>query len=181
MIYQDRPQLRDFLFSEQMAEVCRATIGDQAFLFWEQYVIKAADKGMKFSWHQDSGYVGHPHHKPYLTCWIPLDDVSEENGTVYLLPFNRLGIRTYVQHVHDPISGDLVGYFGSDEGIPVRVPAGSIVGFSSMVFHSSGANLTDRMRRVYLAQYSGEVIQNREGTGPLGPAEAFLEGGKIVS
>lgn len=25
-------------------------------------------------------------HKPYLTCWCTLDDVSEENGTVYVLP-----------------------------------------------------------------------------------------------
>lgn len=177
--YQQRPALGQFIFSDLMAEVCRATLGDEAYLFWNQYVVKCADKGMKFSWHQDSGYV-HPKHKPYLTCWITLDDVTEENGTVYLLPYSRSGIRTWVQHVVDPATSDKVGYFGSDRGIPVIVPAGSIACFSSFVFHSSGANLTPKMRRVFLAQYSGEVIMTEDGAKQWGAADAFLKGGKNV-
>ena len=62
-------------------------------------VIKGAETGMKFSWHQDSGYVNYPDHKPYLTCWCALDDMSEANGTVHLLPFSRSGIRSWV-HAH---------------------------------------------------------------------------------
>ena len=85
MIYKDRPELREFLFSDTMAEICAATLGDDAYLFWEQYVIKAGDPDTSFAWHQDSGYV-HEDHEPYLTCWIALDDVTEENGSVYLLP-----------------------------------------------------------------------------------------------
>ena len=51
-------------------------------------------------WHQDSGYVGYDH-KTYLTCWVTLDDVSEENGTVYLLPYSRAGTRDWVRHVKE--------------------------------------------------------------------------------
>ena len=177
-VFKERPGLREFLFSDLMAKVCRATLGPDAWLFWEQYVIKCADKGMKFSWHQDSGYVG-PNHKPYLTCWITLDDVTEENGTVYLLPFSTSGIRTWVQHVPDPASNDLVGYFGKERGIPIIAPAGSIACFTSYNFHSSGANLTNKMRRVYLAQYSGEIIKNDKGEN-WGNAEAFLRDGANV-
>ena len=79
MIYQDRPELRSFLFSDLMAEICRATLGPEAYMFWEQYVVKAGDPDTTFAWHQDSGYV-HEDHAPYLTCWIALDDVTEENG-----------------------------------------------------------------------------------------------------
>ena len=39
----DSPIMTDFLFSELMAEICRATLGDTAYLFHEQYVVKAAD------------------------------------------------------------------------------------------------------------------------------------------
>lgn len=177
---QDRPILRQFIFSPLMADICRSTLGPQAHLFWDQYVIKCADKGMKFSWHQDSGYV-HPNHRPYLTCWITLDDVNEQNGTVYLLPYSRSGIRTWVKHVRDPQSNDLVGYFGADRGIPVIAPAGSIACFSSYVFHSSGANTTNRMRRVYLAQYSADVILKEDGSGPWGHSEPFLKDGQIVA
>ena len=48
--------------------------------FNEQYVVKAADSGMKYGWHQDSGFIPYAH-RPYLTCWVALDDVTEANGT----------------------------------------------------------------------------------------------------
>lgn len=176
--FRQQPSLREFLFSDLMANICRATLGENAYLFWEQYVVKGAEAGMKFSWHQDSGYVGYPDHKPYLTCWCALDDMSEENGTVHLLPYSRSGIRSWVHHIVEPGSNDKVGYFGSDPGISVVVPAGSIAVFSSFVFHSSGANITNKMRRVYLAQYSCEPILSPDKSKLWGNAEPFLNNGQ---
>jgi len=178
--YQDRPILREFLFGDVMAEICRATLGDTAYLFHEQYVVKGKQEGMRFSWHQDSGYVGYPEHKPYLTCWCALDDMSEENGTVRVLPFSRSGIRSWVQHIREDGSNDKVGYFGDDPGISAIVPAGSIVAFTSVTFHSSGANTTDKLRRSYLGQYSSEPLLTREGDALRGAAEPFLRGGQRV-
>ncbi len=178
MVYQERPELRAFAFGETMATICRRVLGDEAYLFWEQYVIKAADPDTSFAWHQDSGYV-HEDHEPYLTCWIALDDVTEENGSVYLLPYSRSGIRSYVKHIRAE-TGDEVCYFGSDPGMPVIVPAGSIVCFSSTVIHRSGPNLTDRLRRVYLLQYSTDVILDKKGEKPWGSFEQFLRGGVVV-
>lgn len=172
--------LQHFLFSDLMAEVCRATLGPEALLFNEQYVIKAAERGMKFGWHQDSGYVGHANHKPYLSCWCPLDDVSEENGTVYVLPYSRSGTRAYVPHKQEDVTNDMVGYFGDDPGIPVVCPAGSVVAFSSTLFHRSGTNTTDVMRRVYLSQYAQEPITNADGSKTIGLAVPFLHEGRVV-
>jgi ectoine hydroxylase-related dioxygenase (phytanoyl-CoA dioxygenase family) len=104
-----------FLRSDLMVEIARSTLGDTVYLFNEQYVVKAAEHGMKFSWHQDSGFVPY-RHRPYLACWITLDDVSEANGTVYLLPFSRAGTRDVVEHVKDADTNDMVGYFGDDPG-----------------------------------------------------------------
>ena len=172
-----RSQLREFLFGSLMAGVCRDTLGPDAFLFYNQYVVKGAEGGMRFSWHQDSGYVnkdGDTGHQPYLTCWCPLDDVTEANGTIYVLPYSRAGTRDWVPHVHDPATNDWVGYHGEDRGIPVEVPAGSIVLFSSTVFHASGANQTDRMRRVFLAQYSAAPIMKADGSGLWAHAEPVM-------
>lgn len=179
-IYEDKPELRRFLFGDTMAEICRAVLGDEAYMFWEQYVIKAGDPDTSFAWHQDSGYV-HEDHEPYLTVWIALDDVTEENGSVYLLPYSRSGIRSYIKHIPDPVTNDQVCYFGSDPGMPVTAPAGSIVVFSSVLIHRSGANTTDRMRRVYLAQYSREVIHAKGSDEPQGSFERFLDGGRVVA
>jgi len=178
--YKKSQVIHDFIFSELMASICRATVGDQARFFFDQWVIKAAEKGIPFSWHQDSGYVPFDH-TPYVTCWSPLDDVSEENGTVYLLPYDRIGVKTRVTHLKDPETNDMVGYFGADPGDPVVVPAGSVAVFSSVCFHRSGYNQTDRPRRVLLTQYSPEVIENPWTKEQLMQGLPFLEAGKIVS
>jgi ectoine hydroxylase-related dioxygenase (phytanoyl-CoA dioxygenase family) len=178
--YKESPYISSFIFSELMAEICRATLGPDAYLFHEQYVVKAAEKGMKFGWHQDSGYVGHPH-RPYLTCWCTLDDVTIENGTVYMLPYDRAGVREMVKHQREDGSNDLIGYFGDDPGEAVIAPAGSIACFSSTCFHRSGTNTTDKMRRVYLPQYSAEPITHPDGQRLWAFAEPFLKDGRIVA
>jgi len=176
--YKQKPEMGRFIFSELMAEICRATIGGEALLFWDQYVVKGTDKDSSFSWHQDSGYV-HLECPEYLTCWVALDDVTLENGTVYVLPYSQCGIRTVVQHIRDPRTNDMVGYFGKEPGVPAIVPAGTVVAFSSYVFHRSGPNLTDKLRRVYVAQYATSVILNKEGK-QQGQAVPFLKNGEIV-
>lgn len=178
--HKESEKLQSFLFSDLMADICHATLGDEAYLFWEQFVVKGAEVGMKFSWHQDSGYLGYDHW-PYLSCWCALDDMSEDNGTVYILPFSRAGTKSRQDHIIEKNSNDKVGYFGDDPGIPVSVPAGSIAVFSSVTFHRSGANTTDRMRRVYLAQYSSKPIMTEDGTRLWGNAVPLIKNGERVN
>jgi len=168
--YDKSPEVKRFLFSDLMAHTARAALGDTAYLFNEQYVVKAAERGLSFGWHQDSGFIPYPH-PPYLTCWIPLDDVTEANGTVYLLPYPRAGTRNVVEHRRDEETNDLIGYVGDDPGDPVIVPAGSLVAFSSTLFHRGGPNTTDHPRRVYIAQYSAEPILNEDRSRPRHLAE----------
>lgn len=178
--YEQAPRLAEFVFSDLMAEICRATIGDTAFLFYDQYVVKAAEQGMAFSWHQDSGYLGFPH-TPYVTCWTAVDDMSLANGTAHVMPFSQIGIRTLVEHVRDEKTGDKAGYFGEETGVPAIVPAGSVVVFSSLSFHRSGPNTTDQMRRAYVTQYSPEIIRRPGETDPMHLGVPFLENGRRIS
>jgi ectoine hydroxylase-related dioxygenase (phytanoyl-CoA dioxygenase family) len=177
--YDQAPRLAEYVFSDLMADVCKATIGDTAFLFYDQYVAKAGEQGIKFSWHQDSGYLDF-NHKPYVTVWAAVDDMFIENGTAYVLPWSKCGIRTRVEHIRDPDTGDKVGYFGSEEGIPAIVPAGSLVVFSSLTFHRSGANTTDKMRRAYVTQYSSEPLYKPGTEELMHLGVPFLKDGRVV-
>ena len=177
--YDQAPGLADYVFSELMADICRATIGPTAYLFYDQYVVKCAEKGIEFSWHQDSGYLGFPH-RPYVTCWAAVDDVTIENGTAFILPYSTCGIRTLVEHVRDPVTGDKAGYFGREQGIPLVLRAGSIAVFSSLSFHRSGANTTKKMRRAYVTQYSAEPIYKPDGSCLMHLAVPFLADGVRV-
>ncbi|MCC6581788.1 MAG: phytanoyl-CoA dioxygenase family protein [Phycisphaeraceae bacterium] len=157
--YRQSHRMWRFLFSSLMAQVTQAALGQDVYLFNEQWVVKGPEKGMSFAWHQDSGYIGvrdtESLRSPYLTCWCTLDDVSEDNGTVYLLPHSRGGTKNTVHpHKQEAVTNDFVGYTGSDPGMPIIAPAGSIVAFSSFNLHRSGSNLSPNMRRIYLAQYS---------------------------
>ena len=177
--YKDSAKLREFLFGDLMADVCRASVGPDAFLFVEQFVVKMAEVGMKFAWHQDSGYVGHPHPN-YVSIWCAMDDMSEENGTIYVLPYSRAGTRDVVKHTKEAGTNDMIGYRGADPGIPIIVPAGTIVAFSSTVFHRSGANTTSKPRRSYLCQYSPEPIMTKDNSKPWCAAVPFLKDGRNV-
>lgn len=169
----------DLIYGKEMEEITRKILGDDVFLFLEQYVVKAADKGMTFSWHQDSGYVDIPH-EPYLSAWCPLDDVTEENGTVYLLPYKELGTDKRIEHTLQDGTNDKIGYFGDNPGVPAVLNAGDVALFSSTCFHRSGSNKTDKSRRVLLLQYSKEPILKEDNT-PLYWAEPFVKNGEKIS
>lgn len=177
--YHQAPKLDEFVFSDLMADICQATIGDTAYLFYDQYVVKAAEKGLPFSWHQDSGYLGFPH-RPYVTCWCAVDDMTIENGTVSAMPYSAIGIKSLVEHIRDPATGDKTGYFGNEPGVAAVVPAGSVVVLSSLCFHRSGRNTTDKMRRAYVTQYSPEPIYSPDTREPMHLAVPFMKDGQRV-
>jgi len=169
-----QPKLWDFIRSPLMLSICNDLLEPEAYVFWEQYVVKMAESHMSFAWHQDSGYVDDDTpHDPYLTCWCALDDMTFENGTISVLPFSRAGGCVRHPHVKESGTNDLVGYTGSDPGELVVVPAGSIALFTGFTLHRSGANITGKARRSYLIQYSNEVIRRPDFT-PWGRSERVL-------
>lgn len=174
-----RPALEQFLFSEVMAEVCQATLGDEAYFLWDQFIVKGPGMELPFKWHQDGGCIDHDH-RTYMVCWCAMDDVSVESGAVNVLPFSKAGVRERAPHRRDPETNELIGYFGSEPGVPIVGPAGCMGVYTSVNFHRSGPNMTDRMRRAYLIQYSAEPMMNRDGTGLFGYAVPFLKGGERV-
>ena len=173
----DSQAMQELLFGKEMEEITRSILGENVYLFLEQYVVKAADKGMKFAWHQDSGYVKEKH-EPYLSCWMPLDDVTEENGTVYLLSYDDAGTKTRIEHKLEAGTNDQVGYFGENPGVPAILKKRDIALFSSVCFHRSGSNNTNKSRRVLLMQYSNAPIVKDDGS-PLYLADPFIVKGEV--
>ena len=182
--YRDSERMAGFVYGDLMRDITTALLGETVFLFNEQWVVKGAEQGMKFAWHQDSGYVNFRDpgntHRPYLTCWCALDDMTQENGTISVMPHGRVGSRSTVfPHRHEPGSNDLVGYEGDDSGVLVEMPAGSIAVFTSTSLHRSGANTTSRLRRAYLTQYTREPLRSSNGE-LWGQAVPFVAKGRYV-
>ena len=182
--YRQSARIADFLFSDLMREVTTALLGDEVYLFHEQWVVKGPEQGMKFAWHQDSGYVKFrdpgTRHAPYLTCWCALDDMSAGNGTISVMPHARGGTKGVVlDHVREEGTNDLIGYSGDDPGELIEVAAGSIAVFSSTSLHQSSANTTTQTRRAYLAQYSKAPLLASNGD-LWSQAVPFVKNGEYV-
>jgi ectoine hydroxylase-related dioxygenase (phytanoyl-CoA dioxygenase family) len=178
--YQESPFLSRFLFDEKLTGLASALLGPDVYLFLELFVVKWAEKGTPMAWHQDGGYVLEGAHDPYLSVWIALDDMSERNGTLAVLPRGRAPETDIVEHVKDRATNDLVGYDGDDPGEAIEVPAGSVVAMSSTTLHRSGSNTSSVPRRAFLVSYSPVPITRQDGT-LWNQAEPAVAGGVRVA
>lgn len=170
--HEDFPSLAAFVLGERIGRLAAALLGTQPFLFVEQFVVKSAETGASFAWHQDSGYVGFSH-SPYLTLWIAMDNATQANGCIHVLPRSPEERTVVETHVWDEVNKERVGYSGHDPGYAVECLAGTIVAFSSTTLHRSGMNVTDQPRRAYVCQYSPVPIIDPATGNPKHFAKAF--------
>ena len=151
------PAIQNYLKSKRIKEVVTKLLDGDAFIFNEQFVVKEPNTPSSFNWHQDSGYINFEH-KPYLTTWLALDDTHSLNGPLSVIPTNLGADAKVLTHQWSDKSKDLFILVDEAKARTLHVSAGSLVVFSSLTPHASGANHSSRTRSAYLAQYSSEPI-----------------------
>jgi phytanoyl-CoA hydroxylase len=113
-------------------------------------VYKKTGKKQEFPWHQDNGYT-FIEPQQYLTFWIPLVDVDEENGCPWIAP----GQHKRGTLEHWPTSIGLKCLEEVEDAVCVPARAGDIILFSSLAPHRTGPNLKDgTVRKAYILQYA---------------------------
>jgi ectoine hydroxylase-related dioxygenase (phytanoyl-CoA dioxygenase family) len=174
-------------------------LGDTVYYTHSEIVVKRGQNDnntgaiTSFGWHQDSGYVPYQH-TPYLSCWCALTEMTETNGTISVLPIERnppddenhkvnwcdkprpsatTKFPCY-QHRKDDKSPDLIGYFGSDPGVEVLCPVGSIVVFSSLTLHCSSSNRSNELRSAYNVQYAPVPLMSEDQQSFRHKADPFI-------
>ncbi len=176
-----------------------AVLGDTVYYTHSEIVVKRGQGDedntarTAFGWHQDSGYVPYQH-TPYLSCWCALTEMTATNGTISVLPIERnppadenhkvnwsdkprpaatTKFPCY-QHREDDTSPDLIGYFGSDSGVEVLCPVGSIVVFSSLTLHCSSPNRSNALRSAYNVQYAPVPLMSEDCQSFRHKADPFI-------
>jgi len=145
--------VRTFGVSGSHLPLVQQVLGANLAWIYTQFVTKFPDASLgksEFPWHQDNGYAKIlPENN--MTIWIPLDDVDEENGCVWIAPkSHKNGILPHKQktsdnwHLEVPVEGD---------GIPAIMKAGEGVAFTGLTLHRSKLNHTDKPRRAFFLQY----------------------------
>jgi len=161
------PTLRDFAAHPVFKDICHDLIGDEVRLYWDQSVYKKSGRPQEFPWHQDNGYT-FIEPQQYLTCWIPLVDVDEENGCPWIAPgLHRLGT---FNHWPTPIG--LKCLEEAPDAVSAPAKAGDIIVFSSLAPHRTGPNLkAGTIRKAYILQYAPDGAVAHIARGPATPQD----------
>jgi phytanoyl-CoA hydroxylase len=151
---------------EQIAAFCRRPefvaittrlLGPDVDLYWNQSVFKQPEGTRDFPWHQDDGYTP-VEPSPYVTLWLAVSDATAENGCISVLPGSHK--RGLVPHEKTAIGLSCYGNHEPDQGVRVPLRAGSIACFWSLMFHKSGPNRSEAVRKAYVIQYSKAGLRN---------------------
>jgi len=164
--------LKAFAAHPKIADICHDLIGPDVRLYWDQSVYKKTGRPQEFPWHQDNGYT-FIEPQQYLTLWIPLVDVDEENGCPWIAPgWHKRGT---LEHWLTP-----AGFRCADEvpdAVPVPARAGDVIAFSSLAPHRTGPNLKQgSVRKAYILQYAPDgayTIRDGVRTPQNDPARQF--------
>jgi ectoine hydroxylase-related dioxygenase (phytanoyl-CoA dioxygenase family) len=99
----------DLLWSPAVVGPARQLLGGGVRFMQDQLFCKPPSRGGVVAWHQDYSYWTFAQPMGHVTCWIALDDVSMENGSLCYIPgSHRWGLL--------PITG-LTGEMGAIEGV----------------------------------------------------------------
>ena len=110
------------------------------------YIVKTPGPESGMSIHQDMSLIDESRFTG-INIWIPLVDLTVENGTLFLLPGSHRIFPTYrgssIREFFSDVMDDMLDYLH-----PVFIKAGQAVIFDQSIIHYSDANLSDSVRIV---------------------------------
>ena len=171
------PLTRDLANSEALRSIVLPVLGDSARVVRTIYFDKHKDANWKVAWHQDltiavrekvdvEGFrawsikAGITHVQPpvavlehMLTLRVHLDDTSEANGALRVLPGT---------HRHGRLDPDQIQYWKQHQGVVTcSVGRGGVVAMRPLLLHSSLPSLNPTHRRVLHFEYASVDLPAR--------------------
>jgi len=164
----------DALWNPAFVMAAYQLMGKPVTQFHDQLFCKPAKHGGVVAWHQDFSYWTWTQPMNHLTCWIGLDDASEENGCMNYIPGShrwgllpRTGLTGDMESVKDVLTPEQKDSMASV--VPVVMKKGYASFHHPMTIHGSYENHSDRQRRALVLNVMGQgtrsnmdVIENKE-------------------
>ena len=171
-----RRRVRDPRLTDVVADL----IGPDLVVHNSLFIFKSPGIGLPFPWHQDLWYFRKRFEtETTIGTWQAIDDAAVSNGCLWVIPGSHLGEILE----HDELEGDQQQEFkrarvpADETGIPVEVPAGSVLFFHSRLLHRSEHNRSDRWRRTYVCHYLSAHAKDKN-PGAAGRPVMWVRGGE---
>jgi len=166
-LWRVEPEIRKFIFDPTLGRWAAQLIGTGAVRLLEDNALwKEPFSGGELRWHQDFSYWPLAQANA-VTAWIALDDTDAENGAMSVAVASHLtgerlpaAFGTGMPYLHDrrpptvkPVEDPAdLGF----ETATISLKAGEVSFHSSLVWHGSGPNRSDRPRRALVIRYVGD-------------------------
>ncbi len=137
------PVFNRFFRDPRGAAICLALGLQQPLLWQSQVIFKPPGIGGEVRWHQDASFFDTTP-QTVTTFWVALEDATRDNGCLWVQPgghrgplrerFVRDGDRLQMEAL------DTTPWPTTADGVPLEVPAGTLVVFHGLLPHGSAAN-----------------------------------------
>jgi ectoine hydroxylase-related dioxygenase (phytanoyl-CoA dioxygenase family) len=149
------PGFHDVIWNPAFVMAASQLLGNKAVRFWhDQLFCKPAFHGGVVAWHQDYSYWTRTGPIQHLTCWVGLDNATQENGCLYYVPkSHRWGLLD-----KPDLAGDMAGlmqYLNPAQKtefvpIPIEMKKGYASFHHPLMVHGSYENKSPFSRRAFV-------------------------------
>jgi ectoine hydroxylase-related dioxygenase (phytanoyl-CoA dioxygenase family) len=141
----------DLLWNPAILVPAGQLLGGRVRFWHDQLFVKPPYLGGVVSWHQDYSYWTRTEPMAHVTCWIPLDDVDEENGCPQYVPGSHrwrllpvTGLTGDMDAIHDVLEPEELREF---HPVPAVLRRGVASFHHPLTVHGSFQNRSARPRR----------------------------------
>ena len=163
--YRARPELLDRV---------EGLIGPDIKAFLVMFIYKPPAIDFVHPYHQDAYYFPFEPHDGCLGTWMALDHTAADNGTISVIPgSHKLDILLHGEPKGSSVNYGVFGvdgYDGHPDEVTLELDPGDCLFFHSRLLHKTGANSSDRSRRVMTVHYASSHCRP---TGQANKAIAF--------
>ncbi len=147
-----QPALHDLLWNPAVTVPASQLLGGAVRFWHDQLFCKPAHHGGVVSWHQDYSYWTRTTPMNHLTCWIGLDDSTQENGCLQFIPGSHrwdllpiTGLAGDMDAIHQVLSEEQWKAFNNPQAVELK--AGECSFHHPLMVHGSYENRTSQPRR----------------------------------
>jgi ectoine hydroxylase-related dioxygenase (phytanoyl-CoA dioxygenase family) len=173
----------DLVFHRPIIAMAEQLLGGPVRFWHDQLFVKPARDGAVVAWHQDYSYWTRTKPVAHLTCWIGLDDSTEENGCVHYVPGShkwnllpRTDLANDMNAVLDVLTPEQSEQFNP---IPMILKAGQASFPHPMMRHGSYENRSDRPRRAAVINFIRDGVVSDSDEPLLAGVPVIATGDKI--
>jgi phytanoyl-CoA hydroxylase len=142
----------------QLLDVVEDLIGPDLKAFLVMFIYKPPGIDFVHPYHQDASYFYFHPHDSVLGTWLALDRTAADNGTISVIRgSHKLPVLPHAAPKGDAVNAGVFGvegYDGHPDEVNLEMDPGDCLFFHSRLLHKTGANLSDRHRRVMTVHYA---------------------------